>query len=52
MKIIAIITDREEVRKIVKHLIKTGKPPPGLRVAARARTEAPPGYAPRPIHHR
>ncbi len=43
MKIIAIITDREEVRKILKHLINTGKPPPGLRVATRARTGAPPG---------
>ena len=30
MKVIAIITDRYEVRKILKHLIKTGKAPPGL----------------------
>ena len=34
MKILAIITDREEVRKILKHLIKMGKPPPGLRASA------------------
>jgi len=28
MRILAIITDPEEVKKI--HLVKTGKPPPGL----------------------
>ena len=32
MRIIAIITDRVEVRKILKHLIKTGKAPPGLEM--------------------
>jgi hypothetical protein len=30
MKVLAVITDRYEVRKILKHLIKTGKAPPGL----------------------
>jgi transposase len=30
MRILAIITDPEEVKKILRHLAKTGKPPPGL----------------------
>jgi hypothetical protein len=30
MKLIAVITDPAEVRKILRHLIKTGRPPPGL----------------------
>jgi hypothetical protein len=30
MKVIAVITDLYEVRKILKHLLKTGKAPPGL----------------------
>ena len=30
MRILAIITDPEEVKKILRHLVKTGKPPPGL----------------------
>ncbi len=30
MRILAIITDPEEVNKILRHLVKTGKPPPGL----------------------
>jgi hypothetical protein len=30
MRILAIITDREDVSKILKHLIKVGKQPPGL----------------------
>jgi len=29
-KILAIITDCEDVRKILKHLIRIGKQPPGL----------------------
>jgi hypothetical protein len=30
MKVLAVITDRYEIRKILKHLVKTGKSPPGL----------------------
>jgi hypothetical protein len=30
MRILAVITDAAEVRKILRHLIKIGKPPPGL----------------------
>ncbi len=30
MKILAVITDPDEVKKIVRYLVKTGKPPPGL----------------------
>ncbi|MBA7470751.1 hypothetical protein ES707_06038 [subsurface metagenome] len=30
MRILAIITDPEELKKILRHLVKTGKPPPGL----------------------
>ena len=29
MKVIAVITDHDEVKKILKHLMKTGKAPPG-----------------------
>ena len=31
MKALAVITDRREVAKILRHLVKTGRPPPGLR---------------------
>ena len=34
MKILAIITDPEEVKKILRHLVKTGKSPPGLDPAS------------------
>ncbi|GAH20361.1 unnamed protein product [marine sediment metagenome] len=34
MKIIAVITDPEEVKKILRHLVKTGKSPPGLDPAS------------------
>ena len=30
MRILAISTDPEEVNKILRHLVKTGKSPPGL----------------------
>ena len=30
MRILAIITNPQEVKKILHHLVKTGKPPPGL----------------------
>ncbi len=30
MKIIAVITDPPEMAKILRHLIKTGRGPPGL----------------------
>ncbi len=30
MKLIAVITDPAEVREILRHLIKTGRAPPGL----------------------
>ena len=30
MKILAVITDTHEVKKILKHLVKTGKAPPGV----------------------
>jgi hypothetical protein len=30
MKLIAVITDPAEVRKILRHLIKIGRAPPGL----------------------
>ena len=30
MRILALITDAAEVKKILRHLIKIGKPPPGL----------------------
>jgi len=31
MKMLAVITDRHEAKKILRHLVKTGKSPPGLR---------------------
>jgi hypothetical protein len=30
MKVIAVITDSAQVLKILRHLLKIGKPPPGL----------------------
>jgi len=30
MKVIAVITDPDEVKKILRHLVKVGRPPPGL----------------------
>jgi len=30
MKILAFISDPAEVRKILRHLVKSGRPPPGL----------------------
>jgi hypothetical protein len=30
MRIVAVITEPQQVRKILLHLIKTGKAPPGL----------------------
>lgn len=30
IKIVAVITDPVEVKKVLRHLIKIGKPPPGL----------------------
>ncbi len=30
MRVLVIITDPEELNKIFRHLVKTGKPPPGL----------------------
>jgi len=30
MKVIAVITDPEEVTKILRHLVKVGRPPQGL----------------------
>jgi len=32
MKVVAVIVDSFEVRKILRHLVKTGKSPPGLHV--------------------
>ncbi len=34
MRILAFIIDPQEVRKILKHLVKIGKPPPGLNPAS------------------
>jgi hypothetical protein len=34
MRILAVITDPQQVRKILLHLIKTGKAPPGLDAAS------------------
>ena len=34
MKILAVITDPDEVENILRHLMKTGKSPPGLDPAA------------------
>jgi hypothetical protein len=30
MRILAVITDTAEVKKILRHLVNIGKPPPGL----------------------
>jgi len=30
MRILAVITEPEEVRKILRHLVKIGRSPPGL----------------------
>jgi hypothetical protein len=34
MRVLAAITDADEVKKILRHLIKIGSPPPGLDSAA------------------
>jgi hypothetical protein len=34
MKVLAVITDPSEVRRILLHLIKTGVAPPGLEASA------------------
>jgi len=34
MKIISVITDPAQVLRILRHLVKTGKPPPGLDPAS------------------
>jgi hypothetical protein len=34
MRILAVITDPGEVKKILRHLIKIGRPPPGLDPAS------------------
>ena len=34
MKVIVVITDSAQVLKILRHLIKTGKPPPGVDPAS------------------
>ena len=34
MKLIAVITDPAEVRKILRHLLKIGRAPPGLDPSA------------------
>jgi hypothetical protein len=34
MKVITVITDSAQVLKILRHLIKTGKPPPGVDPAS------------------
>jgi len=34
MKVLAVITDPREVAKILRHLVKTGKPPPGLQTSS------------------
>jgi hypothetical protein len=34
MKIIALITDPAQVRKILRHLLKIGRAPPGLEAAS------------------
>jgi hypothetical protein len=34
MRIVAVITEPQQVRKILLHLIKTGKAPPGLDPAS------------------
>ena len=30
MRILAVITEPEEVKKILRHLVKLGRPPPGI----------------------
>jgi hypothetical protein len=30
MKVLAVITDPSEVKKILRHLVKIGKPPSGI----------------------
>ena len=34
MKVIAVIQEREEIRRILRHLVKHGRPPPGLDPAS------------------
>jgi hypothetical protein len=34
MRILAVISDAAEVKKILRYLIKIGKPPPGLDPAS------------------
>jgi hypothetical protein len=34
MRILAVITDAQQVRRILRHLIKTGAAPPGLDLAS------------------
>jgi len=34
MRILSVITDPGEVKKILRHLIKIGRPPPGLDPAS------------------
>jgi hypothetical protein len=34
MRILAVIIDPGEVKKILRHLVKIGRPPPGLDPAA------------------
>jgi hypothetical protein len=34
MRLIALITDPSEVRKILRHLLKIGRAPPGLHASA------------------
>jgi hypothetical protein len=33
MRILAVIIDSGEVKKILRHLVKIGRPPPGLHPA-------------------
>jgi hypothetical protein len=33
MKVIAVIQDTEEIRKILAHLVKVGRAPPGFDLA-------------------
>jgi len=42
MKVIAVIMDPVEVEKILKHLVKTGKSPPGVSVESSTHTLTPP----------
>jgi len=34
MRILAVITDSAELKKILRHLVKIGPPPPGLDAAS------------------